>query len=101
MKVLKFGGTSVGSVDSILSLKKIVESQTEQVVVVVSALGGITDKLIYTSQLAVKGDDLYKTEFNDMVTRHHNMVNTIITDKAQRDQLINILDELLEELRSI
>ena len=82
MKVLKFGGTSVGSVDSILSLKKIVESQTEQVVVVVSALGGITDKLIYTSQLAVKGDDLYKTEFNDMVTRHHNMVNTIITDKA-------------------
>lgn len=101
MKVLKFGGTSVGSVDSILSLKKIVESQTEQVVVVVSALGGITDKLICTSQLAVKGDDLYKTEFNDMVTRHHNMVNTIITDKAQRDQLINILDELLEELRSI
>ena len=101
MKVLKFGGTSVGSVDSILSLKKIVESQTEQVVVVVSALGGITDKLIYTSQLAVKGDDLYKTEFNDMVTRHHNMVNTIITDKTQRDQLINILDELLEELRSI
>ena len=101
MKVLKFGGTSVGSVDSILSLKKIVESQTEQVVVVVSALGGITDKLIYTSQLAVKGDDLYKTEFNDMATRHHNMVNTIITDKDQRDQLINILDELLEELRSI
>ncbi len=101
MKVLKFGGTSVGSVDSILSLKKIVESQTEQVVVVVSALGGITDKLIYTSQLAVKGDDLYKTEFNDMATRHHNMVNTIITDKGQRDQLINILDELLEELRSI
>ena len=101
MKVLKFGGTSVGSVDSILSLKKIVESQTEQVVVVVSALGGITDKLIYTSQLAVKGEDLYKTEFNDMATRHHNMVNTIITDKDQRDQLINILDELLEELRSI
>ncbi len=101
MKVLKFGGTSVGSVDSILSLKKIVESQTEQVVVVVSALGGITDKLIYTSQLAVKGDDLYKTEYNDMVTRHHNMVNTIITDKAQREQLIGILDEMLEELRSI
>ena len=36
-----------------------------------------------------------------MATRHHNMVNTIITDKGQRDQLINILDELLEELRSI
>ena len=46
MKVLKFGGTSVGSVESILNLKKIVESQKEPVIVVVSALGGITDKLI-------------------------------------------------------
>ena len=48
MKVLKFGGTSVGSVESILSLKKIVEKEAKenQVVVVVSALGGITDKLI-------------------------------------------------------
>ena len=49
MKVLKFGGTSVGSVESILSVKKIVEAEEEPVVVVVSALGGITDKLIKTS----------------------------------------------------
>ena len=55
MKVLKFGGTSVGSVESIMSLKRIVESQKEQVIVVVSALGGITDKLIATSKLAVAG----------------------------------------------
>ena len=45
MKVLKFGGTSVGSVNSILNVKQIVESQTEPVIVVVSALGGITDNL--------------------------------------------------------
>lgn len=45
MKVLKFGGTSVGSVKSILSLKRIVENEAKKqsVVVVVSALGGITD----------------------------------------------------------
>ena len=51
MKVMKFGGTSVGSVKSILSLKKIVETEarTQPVVVVVSALDGITDKLIATS----------------------------------------------------
>ena len=46
---MKFGGTSVGSVESILSVKRIVERQTEPVIVVVSALGGITDKLIRTS----------------------------------------------------
>lgn len=44
MKVLKFGGTTVGSVDSILSVKKIVEAIEEPVIVVVSALGGITDQ---------------------------------------------------------
>ena len=42
MKVMKFGGTSVGSVNSILSVKRIVESAGEPVIVVVSALGGIT-----------------------------------------------------------
>ena len=51
MKVLKFGGTSVGSVESILSLKRIVEreAQRQLVVVVVSALGGITDQLLSTT----------------------------------------------------
>ena len=42
MKVMKFGGTSVGSVNSILSVKQIVEAVEEPVIVVVSALGGIT-----------------------------------------------------------
>ena len=51
---MKFGGTSVGSVDSILKVKQIVEAAEEPVIVVVSALGGITDKLINTSQMAAK-----------------------------------------------
>ena len=46
MKVLKFGGTSVGSVSSMLNVKNIVEAVDDKVIVVVSALGGITDKLI-------------------------------------------------------
>ena len=54
MKVLKFGGTSVGSVESITKLKEIVEGTTEQVIVVVSALGGVTDKLIAVSHMAAK-----------------------------------------------
>ena len=53
MKVIKFGGTSVGSANSILSVKRIVEAVEEPVIVVVSALGGITDKLINTSKMAV------------------------------------------------
>lgn len=103
MKVLKFGGTSVGSVKSILSLKKIVENEAKHqpVVVVVSALGGITDKLIATSKLALKHDDGWKTEFDDMVDRHHKMIDTIITDTKKRENLFNTVDALFEQLRSI
>ena len=103
MKVLKFGGTSVGSVKSILSLKKIVENEAKHqpVVVVVSALGGITDKLIATSKLALKHDDGWKTEFDDMVDRHHKMIDTIITDTKKREDLFNTVDALFEQLKSI
>lgn len=103
MKVLKFGGTSVGSVKSILSLKKIVENEAKHqpIVVVVSALGGITDKLIATSKLALKHDDGWKTEFDDMVDRHHKMIDTIITDTKKREDLFNTVDALFEQLKSI
>lgn len=103
MKVLKFGGTSVGSVESILSLKAIVEkeAQKQPIIVVVSALGGITDKLIATSVLTQKGDEAWKDEFQAMVERHHKMIDTIITDPRKREQLFNIVDSLFEQLRSI
>ena len=101
MKVLKFGGTSVGSVESILNLKKIVEGQQEPVVVVVSALGGITDKLIGTSKLAVSGDEAYLTSYNEMVERHHQMIDAIITDTKKKETLLATVDELLGQLRSI
>ena len=103
MKVLKFGGTSVGSVESILSLKAIVEKEAQEqpIIVVVSALGGITDKLIATSVLAKKGDEAWKDEFQAMVERHHKMIDTIITDPRKREQLFNIVDSLFEQLRSI
>ena len=103
MKVLKFGGTSVGSVKSILSLKQIVENEAKKqpVVIVVSALGGITDKLIATSKLAVAGDEDWKTEFDAMVDRHHKMIDTIITDTKAREDLFIKVDALLDQLRSI
>lgn len=100
---MKFGGTSVGSVESILSLKAIVEKEAQQqpVIIVVSALGGITDKLLATSQLAVKGDEAWKDEFQAMVDRHHKMIDTIITDPKKRETLFNVVDSLFEQLRSI
>ena len=101
--VLKFGGTSVGSVKSILSLKRIVENEARRqpIVVVVSALGGITDQLIATSRLAVSGKDEWRTSFEQMVDRHHKMIDTIITDPNDRETLFNTVDALFEQLHSI
>ncbi|MBO7128690.1 MAG: bifunctional aspartate kinase/homoserine dehydrogenase I [Prevotella sp.] len=103
MKVMKFGGTSVGSVKSILSLKNIVEAEarTQPVIVVVSALDGITDKLIATSQMAKQGDEHYREEFDAMVKRHHQMIDTIIQDDKKRVDLFNNVDQLFDQLKSI
>ena len=101
MKVLKFGGTSVGSIESILSLKSIVESETQPVIVVVSALGGITDKLIAISQQALTGDEQYKEEFENIVKRHHHMVENIIKDETAKKALLGTLNDLFDQLRSI
>ena len=103
MKVMKFGGTSVGSVKSILSLKEIVEAEarTQPVIVVVSALSGITDKLITMSQMAKQGDERYREEFDAMVRRHHSMIDTIIQDINKRVDLINNVDQLFDQLKSI
>ncbi|MBQ6063917.1 MAG: bifunctional aspartate kinase/homoserine dehydrogenase I [Prevotella sp.] len=102
MKVLKFGGTSVGSVQSILNLKRIVEeaASKQSIIVVVSALGGITDKLLSTSELARQGDESWKNEFESMVKRHHEMVDEVIKD-SKKNELLSTIDMLFDQLHSI
>ena len=101
MKVLKFGGSSVGSVSSMLSVKKIVESVDDNVIVVVSALGGITDKLINTSKMAAAGDSVYEKEMKEIVNRHIEMVYTLIPACKEREDLLELVNELLSELKDI
>ena len=101
MKVLKFGGSSVGSVSSMLSVKKNVESVDDNVIVVVSALGGITDKLINTSKMAAAGDSAYEKEMKEIVNRHIEMVYTLIPACKEREDLLELVNELLSELKDI
>ena len=101
MKVLKFGGTSVGSVNSILSVKKIVEAIEEPVIVVVSALGGITDKLLNTSAMAARGDVAYEKELSEIITRHLDVIAGVIPDQEQRNEVQKKVMYLLDELSNI
>ncbi|MBO4444701.1 MAG: bifunctional aspartate kinase/homoserine dehydrogenase I [Bacteroidaceae bacterium] len=102
MKVLKFGGTSVGSVESILQVKRIVEAQTESVIVVVSALGGVTDKLILMAKMASAGDSGYELEFEALVKRHEQMIRAVIpAGTSRKATLYKRVRALLSELQNI
>jgi aspartokinase/homoserine dehydrogenase 1 len=101
MKVMKFGGTSVGSVESILSLKHIVEAEQDSVIVVVSALGGITDRLIATSRLALTGDESWRGEFDAMKQRHILMIDALFADGDNKKQLTATISSFFKELESI
>ena len=100
MKVLKFGGTSVGSVESIRRVKKIVEAVDEPVIVVISAFGGITDKLIHTSIMASQGDKSYKKAFFEMVDRHQSTIKSAVP-KSRQTAVIKQIMETFDELENI
>ncbi len=97
MHVLKFGGTSVGSIASIKNVKQIVESRNEPVIVVVSALGGITDRLIATANKAAAGDKTFEQEFEFIRQRHFDVVNGLLDGEdltAVKLFITGTLDEL-------
>lgn len=100
MKVLKFGGTSVGTVESLSHVKRIVEGEKGQTIVVVSALGGITDQLIATAQTASNGDPAYLQNFSRIIERHHQVVSGIVP-AARQTEVYSQIDPLLEELGNI
>lgn len=100
MKVLKFGGTSVGTIESLTNVKKIVEGLSEPAIVVVSALGGITDKLINTGKLACEANPLFIDECSNIVKRHHDVIYGIVPQSRQQ-KVLEIVDPLLDELQTI
>lgn len=100
MKVLKFGGTSVGTVESLRNVKAIVESCDEPVIVVVSALGGLTDKLIATAQTAASGGNGYQASLNEIIERHHNVINGIVPENS-RKEVTEKANAMLSELSDI
>lgn len=96
---MKFGGTSVGSVESILNVKRIVESEKEPVIVVVSALGGITDKLIALTDMAFKGQN-FENEFDAVVKRHFDVIKGVMTE-VKADSIKAKINSLFDELLAV
>ncbi|MDE6096636.1 MAG: bifunctional aspartate kinase/homoserine dehydrogenase I [Muribaculaceae bacterium] len=100
MKVLKFGGTSVGTVKSLTNVKRIVEETPGKKVVVVSALGGITDLLISTARLAVADDISYLDSYARIVERHITVIDGVVPE-SRRDATMAMVKMMLDELGNI
>ena len=100
MKVLKFGGTSVGSANGIQSLKKIVEAQDAAVIVVVSALSGVTDQLYKIANMAVAGDKTYVAEYEQLFNRHLEIIDQTVPE-AKRTVVKQQVEAQLLDLSNI
>ncbi len=104
MKVLKFGGTSVGSAEAMLRVRQIVESTQGEAIVVVSALSGITDQLLHTAMLAAQGDDAYERELGEIVARHKEAMAGAVTPnmhESVENQVVAMIGELTNILRGV
>ncbi len=98
MKVLKFGGTSVGSAENIKRVKAIVQNQDDNLIVVVSALGGITDRILNAALLASTGVGDFHTELAEIKKRHSEVIEELFNGSGS---IKYIADELLDELEQI
>jgi aspartokinase/homoserine dehydrogenase 1 len=104
MKVLKFGGSSIGSSENILRVKKIIEEQPGQVVVVVSAFYEITDQLLELAKLAASRDKYFFRLYNEIEIKHLEIINSLFEDPLQAEvklQVNSILKELINIINGV
>ena len=100
MKVLKFGGTSVGTVESLANVKRIVESLPEPAIVVVSALGGLTDRLIATAHMAADNNPDFHDEMRAIEERHRKIIEAVVPEQKRCD-VFDAVYKLIRRLSDI
>jgi aspartokinase/homoserine dehydrogenase 1 len=96
MKVIKFGGTSVGSVESLLNLRDIVNAESKPVIVVVSAMGGFTNQLLAMCEQAQQRDISCLDTLEEARKRHHDAVDGVVIPEM-RDQVHATIDRFIDE----
>ena len=96
MKVMKFGGTSVGSVESLRNLRDIVNAEARPVLVVVSAMGGFTNQLLAMCEQAQQRDISCLDTLEAARARHHEAIDGVVVE-SMRDQVHATIDRFIDE----
>jgi aspartokinase/homoserine dehydrogenase 1 len=101
MQVLKFGGSSVGTPEAISKVIAIVKERvkTNQAIVVVSAMSGVTDQLILLAQSAAQGNEAYKTIIQNLEQKHLDAVRALLPIQQQAGTL-SMVKQLINEIES-
>ena len=103
--VMKFGGTSVGSLAAHKQAAQIVKEQSshwEKLVVVVSAMSGVTNTLLQCARAVTQGDqETYNRLLTDLRTKHLGLVNDLIADSPEKTSLVETIEAYIEELTTI
>lgn len=101
-EVLKFGGVAVGTSDAVRRAISHVQAAAPNVVVVVSAMNGVTDLLLKTGQAALRGDrDAFVTAAQAFAERHARLVEDVISSRTRAKDLNRLIDETTREMLSM
>ena len=98
---MKFGGSSVGSPESLKMVKQIIEKENEPVIVVVSALSGVTDRLLLAADFALNNNPGYKSLLEEIIKRHEEIIEKMILSAEIREEVTQKIQQLLDDLRNI
>lgn len=101
MKVMKFGGSSVETPEGLQLVKNIVENEKEPTIVVVSALGGVTDRLLLAADFAQNNNSAYKSLLDEVILKHENVINKSIANEIDRKEVFESTNFLFDDLRNI
>ena len=96
MKVMKFGGTSVGSIESLLNLRDIVNAEPKPVIVVVSAMGGFTNQLLAMCEQAQQRDISCLDILEAARKRHHDAIDGVVVE-PMREQVHATIDHFFDD----
>jgi len=99
MKVIKFGGTSVGSAENIKRIEEIVRSQSSDLIVVVSAVGGVTDRLVAASKAGANGKEV--NPFLEEIWSRHLDIMSALFDETTLEEVKIKMKSIFDELEKI
>lgn len=98
---MKFGGVSLGTPEAINKVKSIVTSEEQPVIMVVSALEGVTELLLSAANYALQGDLQHEKVFDSILSKHNNVINETISSKQDKEELHIKIGPLFEDLKNI